>query len=63
LVRVNSPKREDAISEEQKHKNAILSKQYDQKMHPTVVLTDAKGKQLGKLKVTTTYMTLANTTN
>jgi len=50
LVRVNTPKREDAISEEQKIKNTTLSKRYNQKVHPTVILTDAKGKQLGKVE-------------
>jgi len=47
LVRVNTPRRKDAISEDQKKKNKGLSDRYHQKVHPTVVLTDAKGKQLG----------------
>ncbi len=50
LVRVNIPKREDAISEEQKEKNTLLSKQYHLRVHPTVVLTNAKGEQLGKVE-------------
>ncbi len=50
LVRVNTPKRENAISEDQKEKNILLSKQYQLRVHPTVVLTNAKGKQLGKVE-------------
>ncbi len=50
LVRVNIPKREDAISEEQKEKNTLLSKQYHLRVHPTVVLTNAKGELLGKIE-------------
>ncbi|MET2985151.1 thioredoxin family protein [Aureibaculum conchae] len=50
LVRVNEPMREDAISDQQKKKNAILSKQYHQKVHPTVVLADAEGKLIGMIE-------------
>ncbi len=50
LVRVNAHLRQDAISNDQKQKNAILSKQFNQKVHPTVVLTDAKGKLIDKIE-------------
>ena len=50
LVRVNEPMREDAISDEQKKKNATLSKKYHQKVHPTVVLVDAEGKLIGMIE-------------
>lgn len=50
LVRVNTHKREDAISDEQKIKNAQLSKLFNQKVHPTVVLTDADGKLIDKIE-------------
>ena len=46
LVRVNEPMRQDAISDEQKRKNTALSKKFNQKVHPTVVLTDAEGIQI-----------------
>lgn len=47
LVRVNSPRRPDLISGLQKNKNLELKKLYNQKILPTVVLTDAKGNSLG----------------
>jgi len=47
LVRVNSPRRSNLISNLQQTKNQKLSKTYHQKVYPTVVLTDANGKQLG----------------
>lgn len=50
LVRVNAHLRQDAISDDQKKKNASLSKQFSQKVHPTVVLTDAKGKLIDKIE-------------
>jgi thioredoxin-related protein len=50
LVRVNSPRRPDLISELQKNKNNELSAIYNQKVYPTVVLTDAQGNKLGILE-------------
>ncbi len=50
LVRVNAPRRSNLISEFQKDKNLELKKIYNQKVLPTVVLTDAKGNSLGMVK-------------
>jgi len=50
LVRVNSPRRPDLISSLQKDKNLELKKQYNQKVLPTVVLTNANGNTLGKVE-------------
>lgn len=50
LLRVNTHMREDAISDDQKLKNAQLSKLFNQKVHPTVVLTDADGKLIDKIE-------------
>ncbi|MGB5364022.1 MAG: thioredoxin family protein [Aureibaculum sp.] len=50
LVRVNSPRRPNLISDLQKNKNSELSTMYNQKVYPTVVLTDAQGKKLGILE-------------
>ncbi len=50
LVRVNSPRRPDLISGFQKDKNLKLKKQYNQKVLPTVVLTDANGTSLGMVE-------------
>jgi thioredoxin-related protein len=50
LVRVNSPRRSDLISEFQKDKNLELKKLYNQKILPTVILTDAKGSSLGMVE-------------
>ncbi|HHC80773.1 MAG TPA: thioredoxin family protein [Flavobacteriia bacterium] len=50
LVRVNSPRRPDLISNLQKDKNLELKKKYGQKVIPTIVLTDAKGNSLGMLE-------------
>jgi len=50
LLRVNEPMRQDAISDDQKKKNETLSKQFDQKVHPTVVLTEADGKLIDKIE-------------
>ena len=47
LLRINSPRRPDLISGLQKDKNLELKKKYNQKILPTVVLTDAKGSTLG----------------
>ncbi len=47
LVRINSPRRPDLISGLQKDKNLELKKKYNQKILPTVILTDAKGNTLG----------------
>jgi len=50
LVRVNSPRRPDLITGLQKDKNLELKKQYNQKVLPTVVLTDANGNTLGMVE-------------
>ncbi len=50
LVRVNSPRRPDLISGFQKDKNLELKKRYNQKILPTVILTDANGTSLGMIE-------------
>ena len=50
LVRINSPRRPGLISGFQQNKNLQLKKQYNQKVYPTIVLTDAKGKKLGMIE-------------
>ena len=50
LLRVNSPKRPDLISNLQKEQNSELSKLYGQKVHPTVVLTKANGQMVGMIE-------------
>ena len=50
LVRINSPRRSELISDFQENKNLELKKRYNQKVFPTVVITDAKGNQLGMLE-------------
>jgi thioredoxin-related protein len=50
LVRINSPRRPDLISNFQQNKNSELKKRYHQKVFPTIILTDADGKLLGRLE-------------
>ena len=50
LVRINSPRRSGLISGFQESKNLDLKKRYNQKVFPTVIITDAEGKQLGILE-------------
>ena len=50
LVRINSPRRSGLISGFQESKNLELKKRYNQKVFPTVIITDAEGKQLGMLE-------------
>ena len=50
LVRINSPRRSELISGFQESKNLDLKKLYNQKVFPTVIITDAEGKQLGMLE-------------
>ncbi len=50
LVRINSPRRSGLISGFQESKNLDLKKLYNQKVFPTVIITDAEGKQLGMLE-------------
>jgi len=50
LVRVNSPRRPDLISTAQLDKNLALRKLYNQKVFPSVVITNAKGKQIGSVE-------------
>ena len=50
LVRINSPRRPDLISTAQIDKNLALRKLYSQKVFPSVVITDAEGKQIGSVE-------------
>ena len=50
LVRVDAPRRPTLISEYQTSSNQELSKKYDQKVYPTVVLADANGEKLGMIE-------------
>lgn len=50
LVRVDAPRRPNLISDYQTSSNQNLSKKYDQKVYPTVVLVDAKGEKLGMVE-------------
>jgi len=50
LVRINSPRRTGLISNFQENKNLELKKQFNQKVFPTVIITDATGKKLGVLE-------------
>ena len=50
LLRINSPRRSGLISGFQESKNLDLKKLYNQKVFPTVIITDAEGKQLGMLE-------------
>jgi len=50
LVRVNAPRRSNLISEFQEQKNLELKNLFNQKVLPTVVLTDPKGKSLGMIE-------------
>ncbi len=50
LVRVDSPRRPNLISELQSSYNTQLSKTYGQKVYPTVVLVDSSGTKLGMIE-------------
>ena len=50
LVRVNSPRRTGLISGLQENKNLKLKNRYNQKVFPTVIITDATGKKIGMLE-------------
>ena len=50
LVRVNSPRRPGLISDLQEDKNLALRKSYQQKIFPSVIITDANGKMIGKIE-------------
>ena len=50
LVRVNAPRRSDLISGFQENKNLKLKKRFNQKVFPTVIITDETGKKLGVLE-------------
>lgn len=50
LLRINKPRRSNLISEYQKSSNEELSKKYDQKVFPTVILVDADGKEIGRVE-------------
>ena len=50
LVRVNAHMMADAITNDQKKKNLVVSKRFNQNVHPTVVLTDADGNLIGKIE-------------
>ncbi len=50
LVRVDAPRRPNLISELQSSYNRELSKTYDQKVYPTVVMVDSTGTKLGMIE-------------
>jgi len=50
LVRVDAPRRPNLISELQSSYNRKLSKTYDQKVYPTVVMVDSTGTKLGMIE-------------
>lgn len=50
LVRINSPRRKELISESQTNANKVLVKRYQQKVYPTIVLTNANGEELGRVE-------------
>jgi len=50
LVRINSPRRTGLISGFQENKNLNLKKHYNQKVFPTVIITDAAGKKIAMLE-------------
>lgn len=50
LVRVNIPRRANLISDIQKSSNQELSIKYQQRVIPTVVLCDPKGKKIGMIE-------------
>jgi thioredoxin-related protein len=50
LVRVNSSRIPGLVNSYQQEKNIELSRKYDQRIHPTVVLTDANGKKIGAVE-------------
>ena len=49
-MRVDAPRRPNLISELQSSYNRGLSKTYDQKVYPTVVIVDAKGTKLDMIE-------------
>jgi thioredoxin-related protein len=50
LVRIDSPRRPNLISELQASYNTKLSKKYGQKVYPTMILANANGDELGKIE-------------
>jgi thioredoxin-related protein len=50
LVRIDAPRRPNLISELQASYNNKLSKKYNQKVFPTVILVNDKGDQLGMIE-------------
>ncbi len=50
LVRINSPRRSGLISGFQESKNLELKNRYNQKVFPTVIITDAEGKKMGMIE-------------
>ncbi len=50
LVRVDAPRRPNLISELQSSYNRQLSKTYNQKVYPTVVMVDSTGTKLGMIE-------------
>jgi thioredoxin-related protein len=50
LVRVNAPRRPGLISSFQENKNLELKNRFNQKVFPTVIITDVTGKKLGILE-------------
>ena len=50
LVRINAPRRPGLISSFQENKNLELKNRFNQKVFPTVIITDVTGKKLGILE-------------
>ena len=49
-MRINSPRRTGLISGLQENENLKLKNRYNQKVFPTVIITDATGKKIGMLE-------------
>lgn len=50
LLRVNSPRRKELITKLQANANQQLIKKYQQNVYPTIVLTDASGKEINRVE-------------
>ena len=60
LLRVNSPRRDNMLSDFHQNAVAQLRIKYKQKVFPTVIITDTEGKMLGKVE---SYNYLHDTSN
>ena len=50
LLKIYNPRRPGIVSRFQQDKNLEISRKYKQRVHPTVVLTDADGNQIGAVE-------------